>query len=256
MTSALETPILKSAEAAHGDWSVLPAWAPVGDLGAIPINAFVLKGSEPMLVDTGVGAFGDAFVAGLESVVDPAALRWVWLSHMDWDHIGNLTRVLERAPNATVITNFLGVAKLGLINIQLPRVHLMQPGESIDIAGRKLTAMRPVYYDAPETMGFYDETDRALFSADSFGAVLPGPVDRLSDVDERTLAGGMTNWSANDAPWLGDHDVLALRRKLAAVEAFEPRAILSAHLPVAHNFTRQLTGIVANAYAKGVRQAA
>jgi hypothetical protein len=154
-----------------------------------------------------------------------------------------------------VITNFLGMAKLGLVNIELPRVHLIQPGESVHIAGRRLTAMRPVYYDAPETMGFYDEADRVLFTADSFGALLPAPVERLSDVDERVLGEGMFNWSAIDAPWLADQDVATLRRKLATVESLEPHVLLSAHLPVARN-VRQLTGIVANAYGGGMRAAA
>lgn len=256
MTSPLQAPILKPSEAAHGDWNVLPAWAPVGELGALPINTFVLKGREPMLVDTSVGGFGDDFVAGVQSLIDPADLRWIWLSHMDWDHIGNLTRMLEQAPNATVITNFLGVAKLGLVNIQLPRVHLMQPGDSIDIGGHRLAAMRPVYYDAPETMGFYDETDRVLFAADSFGALLPAPVDRLSDADEFVLGEGMFNWSSIDAPWMADHDGPALSRKLAAVERLEPQALLSAHLPVARGDVRRLTGIVANAYGASRRNAA
>ena len=256
MTSPLQAPVMNPAEAAHGDWTVLPAWAPIGELGALPINTFVLKGREPMLVDTSVGGFGDAFISGLEDVVDPAELRWIWLSHMDWDHIGNLTRVLERAPNATVITNFLGVAKLGLVNIELPQFHLMQPGESIDIGGHRLTAMRPVYYDAPETMGFHDETARVLFAADSFGALLPGPVERLSDADENVLRDGMFSWSSIDAPWMADHDGSALSRKLAAVERLEPQALLSAHLPVARGDVRRLTGIVANAYGSGMREAA
>jgi flavorubredoxin len=255
MTASLEMPVIKAAETACDDWSVLPAWAPVSDLGVLPINAFVLRGSEPMLVDTSVGAFGDTFLASLGSVVDPADLRWIWLSHMDWDHIGNLTRVIEAAPNATVITSGLGIAKLGLVNIELSRVRLLQPGDSIDIAGRRLSAMRPVYYDAPETMGFFDESARVLFAADSFGALMPGPVDRFEDVEEATLRDGMSGWSSIDAPWLADQDAHVLARKLAAVESLQPKAVLSAHLPVARGPVRQLTGIVANAFGR-IRAAA
>ena len=36
-----------------GAWTALPAMAPVPGLGALPINGFLWKGPEPMLVDTG-----------------------------------------------------------------------------------------------------------------------------------------------------------------------------------------------------------
>jgi glyoxylase-like metal-dependent hydrolase (beta-lactamase superfamily II) len=245
---ALEAPILKSAESVHADWTVLPSWAPVGELGALTINSFVLKGREPMLVDTGIGAFGDGWIEMLESVVDPADLRWIWLSHMDWDHIGNLRAVLARAPGATVITSPIGVAKLGLVDIQPQSVHLIAAGESIEIDDRRIVATKPAYYDAPETMGFFDETARVLFSADSFGALLPAPIDHFTDAEEAVLREGMVTWSAVDSPWLADQLPEALGRKLASIERLEPKVVLSAHLPPAHEAVRTLTGIVARAY--------
>ena len=39
----------------------------------------------------------------------PATCAGFWLSHTDADHIGNLVAVLERAPRAQVVTNFLGM---------------------------------------------------------------------------------------------------------------------------------------------------
>lgn len=247
-TAAPPTPEMKSTRALGEGWSLLGAWAPVGDLGALPVNAFLMKGREPMLVDTGLAATSDAFMAALESEIDPADLKWIWLSHMDFDHIGNLRRVLARAPNATVITNFLGMAKLGLVDIAPERVHLLNPGESADIGGRRLTALRPVYYDAPETMGFYDEAAGALFVADSFGALLPGQIDRLDDADEATVSQGMHGWSSIDAPWLADQSAEALGRRLAEVESIDPRLVMSAHLPPMSGSVRRLTGVVGRTY--------
>ena len=39
---------------ATGDIYVIPSYAPVPGLGLLPINAFVIKGKEPVLVDTGM----------------------------------------------------------------------------------------------------------------------------------------------------------------------------------------------------------
>ena len=241
-------PEMKAARELGSGWSMLTTWAVIGPLGSLPVNAFLLKGAEPMLVDTNLGAVGDGFMRELAAQVDPVDLKWIWLSHMDWDHIGNLRRVLAAAPNATVIANGLGMAKLGLVDIAPARVRLLEHAEAVDIGGRRLTAMRPVYYDAPETMGFFDETAQALFAADSFGALFPGEVDRLEDASEAVLREGMTTWSSVDAPWLGEQSADALGRRLAEVERLDPKLVLSAHLPPAKAVMRRLAGIVGRAY--------
>src|SRR5690606_41138890 len=95
---SLEAPRQLAAVPVGGGWSVLPAWVPLPGLGALPVNTFVLSGREPMLVDTGIAALGDPLLAALSGVVDPTDLRWIWLSHADHDHTGNLERLLAMAP--------------------------------------------------------------------------------------------------------------------------------------------------------------
>lgn len=248
--SSPETPAFPKMNAPRPlglDWTLVGSWAPIGDIGALPVNSFLFRGAEPMLVDTNLAAVGDDFMAALESEIDLADLRWIWLSHMDADHIGNLRRVLAKATSATVITNFLGLAKLQLIDLVPERLRLIAHGDTVEIGGRRLTAMRPVYYDAPETMSFHDEAG-ALFVADSFGALFPGVVDRLEDASEAALREGMFAWSQIDAPWLGDQSAEALGRKLDDVARIEPKVIMSAHLPPATSSMRRLTGIVGRAY--------
>jgi hypothetical protein len=41
-------------------------------LGTVPVNAFVLHGDEPMLVDTGAPIASDEFLAALRTVIEPA----------------------------------------------------------------------------------------------------------------------------------------------------------------------------------------
>jgi len=63
---------------------------PIPGFGVVPINAFVLHGSEPVLVDTGAAVERDEIMTALQSVIDPLDLRWIWLTHPDFDHIGSL----------------------------------------------------------------------------------------------------------------------------------------------------------------------
>jgi flavorubredoxin len=79
----------------------------------VPINAFVLHGPEPILVDTGTVIDSDEFITSLRSVIDPADLQWIWLTHTDFDHIGSLPRLLDDNAQLRVITTFLGVDSRG-----------------------------------------------------------------------------------------------------------------------------------------------
>ena len=43
-------------------------------MGFLPVNAFVIKTEEPVLVDTGMGIEGKEFMRALESIIDPLDL--------------------------------------------------------------------------------------------------------------------------------------------------------------------------------------
>ena len=223
----------------HG-WSALPATLPVPGAGVLPVNSFLLEGPEPVLVDTGLAALEGDFMRTLQQRIRPRDLRWIWLSHVDGDHTGNLRAVLDAAPDAVVVTSFLGLGKLGLQGLPTDRVHLVEEGGRLALPDRELVAMRPPYYDAPETLGFLDATSGTLFAADAFGALLPAPYRSLADVPPEQLREGLLAWSAIDAPWLADLPTVALARRFARVARLSTRRILSSHLPTIEGNGRQL----------------
>jgi glyoxylase-like metal-dependent hydrolase (beta-lactamase superfamily II) len=214
---------------------VITTTASIPSLGSIPINAFVLHGTEPLLVDTGTVAGRDEFQAALRSVVDPAALRWIWLTHTDFDHIGSLLPLLEENPRLRVITSFLGVGIMGLSSTPLPmdRVHLINPGQTVTVGDRRLTAFRPPTFDSPITTGFLDDGTGALFTSDCFGAVLPEVPDSAGDLGPDELRAGQIRWASIDSPWLHDVDRNQFGRKLAEYRTIAPSMVFSSHLPPA-----------------------
>lgn len=246
MTDTL--PLMLPTRDAGRHWCVLPAFLPLPGMGGLTVNAFLHKGREPVLVDTGLAALGDAFLDALEAEIDLADLRWIWLSHTDADHIGNLTRILQRAPRARVVTNFLGMGKMGLLGLDTGRVQLLEPGAHLVLGDRELVPLRPPYYDAPETLGFLDTRSRILFAADSFGALLPAPADSVTAIEASVLRDGLVTWSAIDAPWLATADRDALGRSLHALERLAPTTLLSGHLPVAEGGIAALTSVILEAW--------
>jgi hypothetical protein len=249
--NALTAPILTAPRRLGADWTMFNAWAPLPGLGAIAINSLLLKGRDPVLVDTGIAPLGDAFVTQLEQEIDPAEIAWIWISHADVDHIGALQKVLDRAPKAKVVTGYLGMAKLGLLGFDMSRVQFLEPGSVFEAGGRRLHTVRPLYYDASETMGFFDPAASLLYTVDCFGAVLPAPVDSVEDVAAADFRNGMMTWSGIDSPWLKGADRAALGRGLAAIDRLAPAHIVSAHLPVLEGRASTLTGPIAEIYCHG-----
>jgi flavorubredoxin len=202
--------------------------------GFVPINAFVLHGAEPVLVDTGAVVERDEFMSVLRTVIDPADLRWIWLTHTDFDHIGALAQLVADVPDLRVITTFLGVGAMSLSSpLPMDRVHLVNPGQTITIGDRILAAVRPPTFDNPVTTGFYDNATRALFSADCFGAVLPTVPELASELSEAELRDAQVFWATVDSPWLHVVDPAKLAGDLDRLRRIEPSVVLSSHLPAA-----------------------
>ncbi len=216
------------------DVHVLPANAALPGVGVLPVNAYVLLAQEPVLVDTGLAVDGDQFIDALASVIDPAALRWVWLTHDDADHTGNIQRVLEVAPNARLVTNgFCALRMATWWPTPLDRVHAITVGDAIDVGDRLLRAISPPLFDNPLSIGMLDESTGALFSVDAFGAILPEPTQDVAAVPPNALAGGMLGWATSDAPWVHLVDRTGFADDLEGVRRLQPRRIFSSHLPAA-----------------------
>ncbi len=217
------------------DIDVVSSTASIPGFGSLAINAFVMHGDEPLLVDTGVVREADDFMAALRTVIDPAELRWIWLSHTDYDHIGTLHRLLEDNPRLRVITTFFAVGIMGLSSTPLPmeRVHLLNPGQHINVGNRTLTAIKPPVYDNSVTTGFHDDASGALFSADCFGALLSDVPENAADIPEAELRTGQTTWVTIDSPWVHKVDRATFAGELARIRALEPSIVLSGHLPPA-----------------------
>jgi flavorubredoxin len=225
---------------------VLPAHFPIPGVGLLPVNAFVIKGAEPVLIDTGMGIESVEFMKALESVIDPQDLRWVWLTHDDADHTGNIQKILEVAPNARLVANSLAVLRMSTAwSVPMHRVYWLNSGESISVGDRKLTAVRPPLFDNPTTVGIYDDKSKAFFSADCFGAIIPSPVQNADDVTEGDLAQGMISWASGDSPWVHMVESSEFRQALNRIRQLAPRMIFSGHLPPAQGKTEQLLALLA-----------
>jgi flavorubredoxin len=222
------------------DIDILPSHFPVPGAGFLPVNAFVIMAKEPVLVDTGMGIDSDQFMKALKSVIDPNDLKWVWLTHDDADHTGSLQKVLDAAPNARLAAYSLAVLRMSTVwPVPMDRVCWLNPGDSIELKDRKLTAVRPPLFDNPTTIGVYDNKLEVFFSADCFGAIIPSPAQSTDDVAEEDLAQGMAGWASLDNPWVHMVKPNDFSKTMDRIRQLDPKIILSGHLPPATGKTEQ-----------------
>lgn len=232
---------METARKVTPDVDILPSYFPIPGFGMIPVNAFVLKASEPVLVDTGVPLESEQFIAALESVIDPEEIKWLWLTHPDQDHIGSLQALIARAPGIRVITTFLGMGYMSLFSPLPPdRVLLLNPGEKLDVGDRQLVCLKPPSFDNPATTELYDTKSRALFSSDCFGAMLQAPAEEAGAIPPTELREGQIMWSRVDAPWLHKVDKAKFGAELESIRQLDPAFVLSSHLPPAQALLPQM----------------
>jgi flavorubredoxin len=238
----MNTPEMLMPSQVAPDTELLGAYLPVPGFGVLPVNAFVIKATEPVLVDTGLAAVGEDFMGALRSAIAPEDIRWIWMTHMDVDHIGNLAAVLEAAPRARVVTTFVGMAKMGLNGLPVERAYLLNPGQHLDVGDRQLHTVSPPTFDAPETTGLYDARSQTLFSSDCFGALMEAPAATAMDIDAAQLRDGALTWATIDAPWLHMLDPARFDERLKDIQKIGANTVLSSHLPPAKGMTETLLG--------------
>ena len=220
---APDTFLLRSAQPAFG--------APL----SVSINSLVIRGSEPVVVDTSSPANRDAWLADLTALVDPVDVRWVFLSHDDEDHTGNLAQVLEMCPNATFVTSWAAVERMGCVFSAPPeRMRWVDDGGSFDVGDRTLVAMRPPVYDSPTTRALFDASTGVLWASDAFATPMPAePVDDVADLPPELWQEGMAMFHHHAlCPWLSIVDRGAYLDTVARFRDLPASVIVGAHTPV------------------------
>lgn len=213
---------------------LIPNLAPAGEDLFLPVNSMVIRGAEPVIVDTGAPLHRELWLEKVFSLVEPQDVRWIFLSHDDGDHTGGLLDALEMCPNATLVTNFFSVERLALEKPELPldRMRWIEPGGSFDAGDRTLHLFKPPIFDGPTTRGLYDSSTAAMWVVDSFACLTPGAIHHVEDLPREFVAENMPAMNSLVSPWHQWLDPATYRRHVDEVEALGVLAVASAHGPI------------------------
>ena len=134
-------------------------------------NAYLVGGSQKVaLIDTVDPSMTETFMAYLEDI---PVIDYVIAHHAEQDHAGSIPRVLEKYPDAKVVTTPKGQELLmALLLIPEDRFITVSDGETLSLGGKTLEFIHAPWVHWPETMLSYLQEDKILFPCDLFGSHL------------------------------------------------------------------------------------
>lgn len=132
-------------------------------------NAYLIKGSEKTaLIDTVDPPMAKELMAQLEGVKN---IDYIISSHAEQDHSGTIMQVLEKYPNAKLISTPKAKELLkDLLNIPENFFVSIEDGETLSLGDKTLKFIFTPWVHWPETMVTFLEEDKILFSCDFFGS--------------------------------------------------------------------------------------
>jgi hypothetical protein len=226
-------------QVAPGTYEVHEVQHALGAPMSVYLNSMVIKGEQPVLVDTGTARNRRAWLEDTFSLVDPGDVRWVFLSHDDADHTGNLAEVMELCPQATLVCSWaINERHHNAFEFPLERCRWADDGCTIEAGDRSLVVLRPPAYDSPTSRGLFDTSTGVYWAVDAFATPVPGgegSTELASDVeqlDAEFWQHGMVMFGLNAlSPWLSMVDPARFAADVDRVRSHGMTTIVSAHSP-------------------------
>ena len=134
-------------------------------------NAYLVRGSQKVaLIDTVNPPMAEVLMTYLK---DAPVIDYVIANHAEQDHSGSIPRVLERYPDAKVVTTSKGRGLLmALLLIPEDRFITVSDGETLTLGNKTLEFIHAPWVHWPETMLTYLREDKILLPCDLFGSHL------------------------------------------------------------------------------------
>ena len=147
------------------------------------VRVYVLKNNGcPLVFDSGSHLHKNQIMAELKELLGDTAPAYIFLTHTELPHTGNIKTILDTWPNAKLV-----VSSAILPHVELPwwvtedQVRYGYPGTVEIYGGREIALMDGFLKDQPGTHWMYDRWTQTLFTADAFGYMIPPEADLKFD---------------------------------------------------------------------------
>ena len=132
-------------------------------------NAYLIIDEKITLIDTVKPGFKNEMLARISNIIDPSKIDYIVSNHVEMDHSGALPKMMELAPNATIITCPNGDKGLKAHYKKDWDFKIVKTGDKISLGKRSLEFLLTPMVHWPDNMVAYMPEEKILFSNDSFG---------------------------------------------------------------------------------------
>jgi len=143
-------------------------------------NAYLIIDEKITLIDTVKYYLVDEMLERIKSVIDPEKIDYVISNHVEMDHSGGISKIMELAPNATVVASAAGEKGLREHYRKDWKFSVVKAGDSLSIGKRSFAFVPTPMIHWPDNMVTYCPEEKILFSNDSFGQHIASP-ERFDD---------------------------------------------------------------------------
>ena len=137
----------------------------------VSYNSYLLHDEKTVLFDTVDAAVAEVFFENVEKALDGRHLDYLIVHHMEPDHSATLTGLVRRYPDVKIVCNqkTAGMMKQFFSFDVDSMTQIVKEGETFCSGKHTMTFLNAPMVHWPEVMMTYDETNKALFTADAFG---------------------------------------------------------------------------------------
>jgi len=188
-------------------------------------NAYLVRGSQKTaLIDTVDPSMADVLMSYLEGV---PTIDYVIANHAEQDHSGAIPQVLEKYPDAKVVTTPRGKDMLmTLLLIPQEKFITVRDGEILSLGNKTLEFIHAPWVHWPETMLTYLREDKILFSCDLFGSHL-ATTDLYVTDEEQVYEAAKRYYAEIMMPFR-----TSIQKHLEKLKAYEIDIVAPSHGPI------------------------
>ncbi|MDK2886507.1 MAG: hypothetical protein PWP54_1065 [Thermosipho sp. (in: thermotogales)] len=135
----------------------------------VSYNSYLIRDEKNVLIDTVKILKSDLFIQKIKEVINGDSLDYLVINHMEPDHSGSISAIINAFPNIKIIGNkktFEFLKNLYGIEKNLLEV---KDGDEISLGKHKLKFYMTPMVHWPETMVTYELTEKIAFTGDAFG---------------------------------------------------------------------------------------
>jgi hypothetical protein len=141
-------------------------WAQEAERRHVSNNAYLVVGEEKaLMVESGHAAHWPGISEGLRAILGDRPLDFVFPTHQEIPHCGNLGRLAGQYPDLTVIGD-VREYHLYFPSIPVASLQPMGPGDVVDLGGVRLEFLPAIWHDLPTTLWLWADTPETLFCVD------------------------------------------------------------------------------------------